>query len=252
MSKRKFDNIKLFKRFSQITGIPIRELYPATLLHSNYLDRVGANGMYVIPLHTIIVNPGKLTKMHWHEHRHGLQNIASSGKRKNNFRSELNVKWIEPVISDPSRDGFVQGIKNSLYDEGYIKPERLFFKWLTETLLGIKIVKSLVREKRMKDLFKKHREDGILLLWVAPPSKLDVLEVSNWERQMVKKGYLFPNGGLTKKGLHYWRRNLQTQAIWQKLAKAKVERSKAGLAIVQKKQPVRKPRRLMQRKHQPR
>jgi len=246
---------RLYKRFSEITGVPLRELYPEreakpkkSLLAAGYYDRI---------THTIGIKRFALWAIE-EELRHALQNLADQRQRKNferflkkkpkKFREALRYfkdilrglskrrKWLEPVVTGPKINVFLKAFANlSLIEKLAYLPAlvtSLRAPYTAGPIAATIVVRYLMQVSRslyVRGLIKKHGEDGLLLLWVAPPKKLDALYIKEWEREMVKKGYLKEKGGLTKSGLRYWREHLQPQSIWEFLAKAKETRKLENL-----------------------
>lgn len=234
---------RLFKRFSEITGIPVRALTP-----EKKVNFIPAAAHYAPDTHTVYEEsffPGINKRMNKHELRHGIQNLLNPdfSKRPKEIgnpktwtelakalktNTELKRKWIEITNAQPKN----LGILDSLNSMGFIKMSMmispLYYSPMIYSYIYLlpQYLTQIKRNANTKRIIKKYGEDGILLLWAAPPKKLDALQIPNWEKQMIQKGYLKENKGLTKKGLQYFRKHLQTQAIWKRLAKFKEERQK--------------------------
>lgn len=205
---RPIDHQRLFKRFSQITGIPVKSLRP----HRSVYRPPWSRGVYNADKHTFSSTRDKFVEQH--EERHAIQNMANL--RLHPKRKRMSIKdsqrisdaWIEPTNTDHLEKLLTWTLIRSRYRSFRDK------------------INYIVRRTFVKGVIKHHGEDGLLLLWAAPPKKLDALYVRSWEKQMVNNGYLQPNGGFTRKGLQYWREHVQAQAIWQFLKKAEQEREK--------------------------
>ncbi|MFH0954796.1 MAG: hypothetical protein V1777_01720 [Candidatus Micrarchaeota archaeon] len=247
MQKRTFSTERLFKRFSQITGIPISELKPI-------IDRSNTDPNYNISTHSVrsIRNESVLS----HEYRHGLQILSRPqefvpGLKSVNSKSRIGrlkkkyafqkkaVQWLEPTNANPNNNLYLEALAN--YSQGFTALPRVTVAGLALSAIkygypirGLALLSTLLpsfiqtvkRQSRVRNLFEKHGEDAILLLWVSPPKKMDALQVPIWEKQMVQNGYLESNGGITKKGLRFWRENLQAQAIWLRLGQMRAIRQK--------------------------
>jgi hypothetical protein len=243
---------RLFKRFSEITGVPLKQLKPKKIADRNI------SGIYDSRTHEYhqgIMGKKRLKTLfgrHVEEHelRHGLQNLSM----KENLLADRKVmkvqklkllqflkwlkkdsswtrKWIEATNSDPQAFMAIQAFG----DMGAIKAGLLgaasvnvlahpFLSFVAYAYLLPQYITQTKRHSNVRKLIKKHGEDGILLLWVAPPKKQDALQITKWEKEMVKKGYLKEDGGMTKKGLQYFRRHLQPAAIWKKLKELEYKR----------------------------
>ncbi len=59
---------------------------------------------------------------------------------------------------------------------------------------------QVLRNANVKSVYRKHGEDGLVLMWALPPKKLDALKLRRWRKEMVTEGLLHPQGGLTAQG----------------------------------------------------
>lgn len=254
MPTRRINHQRLFKRFSQITGVPLKEIYPRieNPTHREF-SKTTVIGGYDNSRHIVQYRhkrPAKHVKEH--EERHALQvlsNPSITQKFRRKYKALMEKKgtildfmrdyirfdneaektrrvWIEPTNVEPKIKEIPSRALSNMSDE--------FIKSIEDSKLADRLRRALenreyreqiVRHISVRRIFQRHEEDGLLLLWVAPPKKLDALEIEHWEKEMVQNEYLLPRGGLTKKGLRYWREHLQPQAIWQFLKEAKERRS---------------------------
>ena len=292
MQKRKFSNERLFKRFSQITGIPLSEIYPKIGEDYNILKTIfGFFGEYV-PL-TNVQRMGKIKSQYIKEHetRHALLwhsksnefnidniNFLMSEKKKKRKKKdyiehgkdwieegEVRASWNEPTNADPRKNIFMESFVNmfaspkinalllsSITMRHFNDRHSLKIFALAAFLALPKYLRHVKRQKLVRDLFFRHGEDALLLLWVYSPQKLDALEIPKWEQEVIEKGYLLSNGGLTKKGLWFWRKQLQPASVWHRLAVAAKTRAEKGIKVVEETQKkIRRPRSLERRKHLP-
>lgn len=252
MPVRPINHARLFKRFSQITGVPLNDLRPAKG-QSRFAP--GTIGLYSPSLHTVSVKKSDPYILR-HEERHAVQWLANrQSEREGNIRiqkylakkpvsflaflkylkkeSDFDRKWLEPTNADPEMNRLIESINNLGRVKGI---------GLGTSMLAISIPKiapllayfathygiQLVRQTFVRNVIKRHGEDGLLLLWIAPPKEMDALFVRSWEKKMVQNGYLKPEGGLTRKGLRYWRERLQPQAIWKFLHEAEQKRKSSS------------------------
>ncbi len=228
---------RLFKRFSQITGVPIKKLKPKRIYGKTI------NPEYSHITHSIDL-PKKNTRK-WeinHEKRHALQTLSYHYKTEKSQkikpvtrikklikRAKTREKWIEPTNADPAKSKFNEAVRNinspvpliSVSAAGTILLSTGNPYLAAAPLIGFfpKYFAQLRRQTKVRKLIKNHGEDGMLLLWVSPPKKLNALKIPKWEKSMVKNGYLKKQGGLTRKGLQYFRRKLQTATVWNRLRK---------------------------------
>ncbi len=194
---------RLFKRFSQITGVPIKDLMPTK--QKNFTNFFG---YYDAFSHTAHLTGDK--KLDEHEIRHGIQNLIMFPDRSSQLKNQ-RIKayrdrrddWIEPTNIDPE-ETLETSIKRSPAISREISFSQISKKELYESILR---------------LTKAHGQDATLLLWALPPKKRNATQIIEWEKQMVQKGYLKEKGGMTKKGLQFFRKNLQAATIWKKLKK---------------------------------
>jgi hypothetical protein len=204
-----FDTHKLYKRFSQIAGVPLFELYPVRGGEIGYNAGQYNSGAHIIsawPKHRFI----------WeHELRHGLWNLASPKERKSG-KGQSSLKWIEPTNADPRENRIYEAMRNIFSAMG--------LKGLA--LAPVYCPAQVLRQTFVRRLISIHGIDGLLLLWIAPPKKIDALSIPLWRKIMVEKGYLAPKAGLTKKGLAYVRENLAASTIFQKLSEMEKYREK--------------------------
>ncbi len=249
--RRRIKNQKLFKRFSQITGIPLKNVYPI----ETKKVRFDAAGIYRPSTHTVGIRKKDMVYaqnfIREHEQRHGLHYLADQRyysmlakfilerepkvifwltHPKLYFKALLELKKTfsrkrkleEPTVT--AGEGYM--LIEPIRELGIVKIALAAGLPFLAFYLFPQYIAQVRRHVFIRELIQKHGEDGLLLLWVAPPKKQDALHVRAWEKKMVENCYLKEKGGLTKKGLKYWREHLQPQSIWQKLAEAEKERKK--------------------------
>lgn len=238
----------MFKRLSQITGVPMREFYPA-----KYRDLGEMNPHYNPNHHSIDMNGfGKLEFIRAHEWRHALQGVvvphSSTLKReiledqnkikfRNKSKEELSeffkyVKFLEATNSlgalpsihaiNSMVETRVQRIKKNILAlsvsfaiTGLIPAYApfLFFPAL-----------NYARSIQFKRMALRHGEDSILLLWTHPPTNEKgqiILNFGKWEKKMVEDGFLKPAGGFTPKGLRFFRERVNHGEIRRRMAEFK-------------------------------
>ena len=206
---------RMYKRFSEISGIPLKDLRPievkdlfktgvANYIHDYHLINYNENNKY---------NKSSISD---HELTHALQSFKPDLEKK-----LISRRWIvmEREYNKIKKDA--ETVNREFYEPTAYWPENIFKALKNHVLYKNHFFKSFLRMHFTRKLIQRHGEDGLLLLYVAPPKKLDALEIPKWRKEMVSKGYLKDKGGLTKKGLSYWRQNLQPESIWQFLANAK-------------------------------
>ena len=211
-------NTRLKKRFSQITGVPIKDFTPKNKAFDLTNKKTPA-GQYEKYRHTLTTNNSakrEKTKLtHAHEFRHALQLLVNAreltvNSHKGSYPTQIKyppnyeIKFLEPTVTHPN-EKINSEIKRNIEHDPHPRGR------------PISVETQQRRIQLMRDLIKKHGEDGVLLLWSAPPKSLDVLDVGKWSRKMVKDGILQENGGLTKKGLKFMREHVHPQLIWQYL-----------------------------------
>ena len=188
MPERKFSTQKLFRRFSQITGIPLEELYPSVELNASLFP------MYFPKNHSM---HGGLTSLQTeHEQRHGLQHLIMAQRLskmtkgiKDDAKGIIKAKkylaaqrkWTEATNADPRWNRF----KDAFGNMGLVKASALGLSATTAAIeigsgfpvlrLGLmawllpQYAAQVLRQTYVRQLYAKHGEDGLLLLWVAPP-----------------------------------------------------------------------------------
>ncbi|MFH1663313.1 MAG: hypothetical protein ABH986_00610 [archaeon] len=215
--RRKTYTDRLFRRFSQIAGVPVKNLMPR-----KYKNFVNYFGYYDPASHAVHLTGNQ--KLDEHEIRHGLQNLImfpdgnryqknpKIEKQKIKERRKMRSNFTEPTNASPEETADT-AINRSLHldskKEGY-----------ASTL----------------QLIKSHGEDATLLLWASPPEKRTATQIPAWEKEMMQKGYLKPEGGMTKKGLQYFRRKLQTATVWKRLKEIEETRIQETRRRIEKKQ----------------
>ncbi|MBU2476878.1 hypothetical protein KKG83_05395 [Candidatus Micrarchaeota archaeon] len=229
---RKTYTDKLYRRFSQITGVPVRKLIPEKKAFFRH-----DVGFYYPNTHEIETSRKKNRYTENHEMRHALQALSNpvvAGLyKKSNVTKDIKAiaklkkitnfhrKWAEATNTDPDKSAFTEAFSDmgSIKNSSVALPFFFLYKPLALAYAYYlpQYISQIKRHTNVRKIYKNHGEDGVLLLWVAPPKKLDALEIPKWEKQMVKKGYLKEKGGMAKKGLQYFRRKLQSATIWQRL-----------------------------------
>ncbi len=251
-----FSHQKLVKRFSQISGIPIREFMPKVVPKRRDSS---ALGYYDAENHTIY--PSNDKGIARHELRHTINNLANPKRRSQiNTLSKLErcklPRKTKKRILKKTYKKIVKGIKkeHTIYDEPIVKipGEKTKYRLLAATkipglleltatmgagyLVGSKMlpigylvakfINGMRRNKNVERVIKNHGEDGALLLWATFPAGEDTLKVAKWEKEMIQKGYLLPKSGMTKKGLQLWREKVSPQSIRTYLENAKRKQRK--------------------------
>lgn len=90
-------------------------------------------------------------------------------------------------------------------------------------------LREFIGHTQFRNLIHRHGEDGAILVYADPPTTAKgkiTLRIAAWEKKMIQLGILEPNGGLTRKGLQYLRRKVQTQLIRERLAEMEKQRMK--------------------------
>ena len=237
----------LFKRISEIYGIPIKELTPAR----------GENLPFFVPFHAydpkryeVRFNvspldrakersgkrPMKAENVVTEELLHAAQYLLGSseqlrkerkyGAKKNPFLRNFEIKYgIEPLAKPYIKSSFLRFLDASGYSTFWmalsiINPKLGLPGFFITTVLGF-----LGREA-MYRYYKKHGIDGLLLLYVDPPKHWNALLLNKKESFFVKNGLLRPDGGFTKKGLRYLREKLPRNVLLENLKLLRNEYSK--------------------------
>ncbi|HLC79316.1 MAG TPA: hypothetical protein VJG83_02690 [archaeon] len=91
-------------------------------------------------------------------------------------------------------------------------------------------------DQEVNFLYRRHGQDGIILFLVDPPKNLllgfmknppityGAIETNRWNKKMVKRGYLYENGGLTKHGIEHLRKVLPENEIMTRIEDAEKNR----------------------------
>ncbi|MDO8627961.1 MAG: hypothetical protein Q7K42_05840, partial [Candidatus Diapherotrites archaeon] len=69
------------------------------------------------------------------------------------------------------------------------------------------------RQILVKNYFKKHGVDGLLLLFAFPPKDMELLGLRKYERLLVERGFLKPKGGMTEKGIRLLKRKVDVKKL---------------------------------------
>lgn len=69
------------------------------------------------------------------------------------------------------------------------------------------------RQALVKKFYRKHGVDGLLMLYAFPPKKSDLLRLPWYEKRMIEKWFLKPQGGFTEKGLRFFKRKVNMKKL---------------------------------------
>jgi hypothetical protein len=89
------------------------------------------------------------------------------------------------------------------------------------------VIPLIYRNIQFRRIVRRHGEDAALLLWAHPPLNKQgkiTLKFNEWEKQMIKEGYLHPTGGLTNNGLVFMRSHVKPEEIRKMLEQMEKER----------------------------
>ncbi|MBI5224784.1 hypothetical protein HY989_02850 [Candidatus Micrarchaeota archaeon] len=224
---------RMYKRFSEISGVPLAQLKPKI---ANDFRNSGNKGEYRANTHTITLRSQTPFVLD-HELQHGIQineNILNSRLSKILERNIIQSKTKKEIFQkdhdksykfyEPTADVFTSGLLQKSHKQNFAEREMRAHSGKVPFLTNPSWIIQIIRNLNVKRLVKKHGVDGLFLLYVAPPKKLDALEIPKWRKEMVSKGYLKEKGGLTKRGLSFWRQNLQPESVWRFLADAQLNR----------------------------
>ncbi|MBI4043972.1 MAG: hypothetical protein HY393_04170 [Candidatus Diapherotrites archaeon] len=254
-SRKKYsgiDNKKLFKRVSQITGVPVQALHPVKIRHKSFGD---VNPAYSNTEHSYRFHPlvGWLEPIFKpHEYRHALQNLLSPPRQKLLIRyfrmayAKAGTKdfykaypLFPPILRRAGRHRKFRELTNPLvskkgahgmaFNALQASPNKLllalFFPFTVFFFSEYRIA------RHTQSIFKKHGEDGAILLWadspIDPNGRL-IKPLREWEKEMVQRGYLFPNSGFTRAGLKHVREKIDSGEIFRQLQIMKRLRTKAN------------------------
>ena len=223
--RRPINHSQLFKRASQILGVPVEKLKPPVTFRGSSRQ----NG-YFIALHQIQTSKRQLTREH--EERHGLQSIQEP------YADRIPLNRIgQNRISSETQSRLLKQYdkKIILFDEPTNPgtPNRTVEGLRLASFSPRRFATQILRSARFQKLLDRHGEDAVLLLWANPPKNRsgipDALKIKQWENQMVQNGFLKPNGGFTRKGLQLFRQNSSAATVWSNLATAEKNRKLANI-----------------------
>jgi hypothetical protein len=246
-------NTRLFKRFSQLTGIPLAELEARQVISQGAnaappKDELGFDspGAYYRGLHETELFPDVLANgkrdlkiVEAHEQRHGLQRVSDQrhlgiqrlrGKHEERVRRAAKQIGNTQPITPPGEIAKWKELHNKrqsdLVEPTNPKGTVQYAKQLDlpRVVPQEKLMQTRQRRQNTLRVYRTHGADGLLLLYACPPRSLDALQIPAWEKEMVDYGYLHPRGGLTRKGKQFFRGLVHSSAIWQALEHAKSNR----------------------------
>lgn len=216
----------LWKRLSQITGVPIETMLPKRTNRIAFGD-----GEYDRIIHQIAIRRRSNSKTERHEMRHAIQGLIEP---KSNYdrlasRNEDALKSIPERVFD--REYKFSEITNPT-ERGQIRdaitalpPRRQLLLLAMLPLAPILFPwRNLIISRNFKKVIERHGQDAALLVWAHPPKtekgKLE-FTFQKWEKQMVNEGYLHPHGGFTPKGLALFRTRASSAEIRRRLSEMK-------------------------------
>lgn len=212
---------RLWKRISQITGVPVGEMKP-----TRYRGNI-SNPHYDSVFHAI-----DNKRFSWeglyahHEERHAVQGVAGQESQalkhaKLVFEGRLPNKQFTTKERTELRHA-------DRYDELTNPILTIIWTAANASHTPYKFLPNIFRAIQFRQIIRRHGEDGALLAYAFPPrnGKDTVTPVfGKWEKQMIENGYLFPEGGMTRKGLRLFRERVNATEIrrrieqWQRIRK---------------------------------
>ena len=244
---------QLYKKISEIYGIPANEITPRI----EGIQSFGSGGGYSQFKHSISAERGSME----HEQLHSLQRLLMPAhvmlepdyyerhrvinKNKKIWgRIIKELRQVVPVFSElkdyPSRIRFEEGtasVKNSTLkkiSKGIIPftslglvtdtlSTALLFSFLpvpaATAILGVRYAnrsRNILRINLAQNYFRKYGPEALLLLYASPPKNFELLKLREHERFLVKEG-LLDERGLTKKGMRHIRHMIPRAEIIRRL-----------------------------------
>ncbi len=238
---------KLFKRISEIYGIPVKELMPQIILASRGLSK-HILGCFSSDGYWIMLNMEEIKKELKKRKRdktifehtvdeellHAAQAILGRGGelgKKFKYGAPNNSAFKDTFIkifgTEPSAKPHLKSKRECLASTlAYIPaPWFLFFTALNLIRPGFLGYAALFAtmffgykaRKNAVEYYKRHGVDGLILLYADPPKAWNMVLLKKKERYFVENGYLLPEGGLTRKGLKYLKHILPRDVLLENL-----------------------------------
>lgn len=224
-------NEKLFKRISEIYGIPVDELRPVR----EYWTPFTTHAEYSFRRHSYTVEEGRPFREHTlsHEERHGVQFLLFPKKvyqqNKSLMARRRRASFFEMTdTTSPIVDTFFHPhlMKFFFVMTGSMVASTLIGLGAAAIPIGF-YVKDAISVHQIQKLIRTHGEDGLVLLYANPPflPKGQIsFKFGAWRKSMIKQGYLQPVGGLTKEGEEYVRKKISKEAVQRRLDRSKKRR----------------------------
>ncbi|MCX6802042.1 MAG: hypothetical protein NT067_02920 [Candidatus Diapherotrites archaeon] len=232
---------KAYSRISQISDIPLETLLPSMATEMpRYLS-----GGYDFTSHQIgikdgIGEPSKrpfvAEKTADEELQHGLQGLfqetpmlraRKTGKpqrRQNGRTVSANKAYYQQLREKPGIEATArvhinrrQAFGNAVMFPAMVLP---FLGLNYKAILGLFAVTASRRVFNTfvaRGYYKRHGTDGLILLFADPPKNWSMLRLRAKERFFINNGFLERRGGLTEKGIGYFRQKAPKEKIMENL-----------------------------------
>jgi len=182
-----------------------------------------------------------------HEQRHGLQGLVDGAvgmqhkppkwwaviDTKIGFRNMR--KWYEPANADPRIPKTLEAYLNLGATKQVASAAGIIAPNIMGAPLALWIIPQFIqqikRQRNVREIYAKHGYDGILMMWAFPPKELDAIKLREWERQMVKKNLLSPDGGLTKIGQGFFGEKVNREFLYTQISNAQKRREHHKLKV---------------------
>ena len=234
----------VYKRISQIYGIPLKELLPFNRgIHGMAGASFGTLGRYFPVKHDIsllyedikILDHELLHSADFLLNRKKLARIEKKLEKGEEFRGKEYEESIASITNkhSPMKEisRLVKGAVLSGIGSGLIYTQNKTLSTIGASTFGIVpliLLMNKFSKWRNNRYFRKYGADGLILLSAVPIKNYDIGKIRAYEREMVKNGILSPKGGLTKKGMRLVREKMPKGEIVRLRVQQDRVRRKAG------------------------
>ncbi|MCX6802085.1 MAG: hypothetical protein NT067_03135 [Candidatus Diapherotrites archaeon] len=247
----------VFKRMSEIYGIPMAEMAP---LYLGWFPSLRYGGINYRNSGSIFGQPGR--ELLEHELGHSASDLLERenyaektatrkkqakliGTLRDKTDSKKTAIGIAMDFGEPIAENNKNALRKHRFGEKiavasseagvpYWQQAMLGMMWaMSSVMLRSPALRSYIPSLALSRTLRRHGEDGFILLVANPPKNYSTRNLLGWEYKMVKRGYLERKGGLTKKGIQLVRELSPREVILDRLKRQKevqaaiVERMKA-------------------------
>lgn len=216
--------INLFKRISQIYGIPVRILLPIDYQPKGHQMRKGVIASYSESFHSVFTDKFKRLQKEdkhlseeekaerariviAHEMSHAAQDLLSKERFLETLERLGRLKSSEKAHAAMDKYGDEQkklGQERKKFTEAVAigslnPPEDIEFDVAKQRLIG------------------KHGVDALILLYANPITEPLKKQLMDWEKKMIGEGYLRARGGLTPRGIKFIKGIAPRQSVLKKV-----------------------------------